>query len=239
MWKEKNLLKGKEYVVKTIVTTELIAEIAKAFKVEYYDVLTGFKYIAAIIKENEGKKTFIVGGEESYGYLAGDFVRDKDAIMSCALIAETAAWAFTKKKTLWDVLLDIYKEYGYYQEDLINITKKGKQGADEIRAMMDGYRKNPPLSIGNSKVLVIKDYLSQLETDLQTKAQKAINLPQSNVLQFITEDETKISVRPSGTEPKIKFYLSVKADINKLGSYEAAKQSALVKIDLIKTDLSI
>ena len=239
MWKEKNMLKGKEYIVKTIVTTELIADIAKAFGVEYYDVLTGFKYIAGIMKENEGKKTFIVGGEESYGYLAGDFVRDKDAVMACALIAETAAWAHTQNKSLWDILMEIYVKFGYYQEDLINLVRKGKQGAEEIQEMMESFRSKPPKSIAGSDVVIIKDYSSQISKNIVANTSEAIDLPKANVLQFITADETKISVRPSGTEPKIKFYVSVKSEMSEGVSFETVQKLAFDKINLVKSDLKL
>ncbi len=238
-WKEQNLLQGKEYMVKTIVTTELIAEMAKAFHVEYYDVLTGFKYIAGIMRQNEGKKTFIFGGEESYGYLAGDFVRDKDAVMACALIAETAAWAKNQNKSLWDILMEIYAKYGYFQEDLVNVVKKGKEGAEEISRMMQNFRDNTPAKIGGSDVVMIKDYLNSETINLKENRRENISLPKENVLQFITEDFTKISVRPSGTEPKIKFYVSVKIDLAKSENFEAAQKCAREKILLVKSDLAI
>jgi phosphoglucomutase len=238
-WKEQNLLQGKEYMVKTIVTTELIAEMAKAFHVEYYDVLTGFKYIAGIMRQNEGKKTFIFGGEESYGYLAGDFVRDKDAVMACALIAETAAWAKNQNKSLWDILMEIYAKYGYFQEDLVNVVKKGKEGAEEISRMMQNFRDNTPAKIGGSDVVMIKDYLNSETINLKENRRENISLPKENVLQFITEDFTKISVRPSGTEPKIKFYVSVKIDLAKAENFEAAQKCAREKILLVKSDLAI
>jgi len=238
-WKEQNLLQGKEYMVKTIVTTELIAEMAKAFHVEYYDVLTGFKYIAGIMRQNEGKKTFLFGGEESYGYLAGDFVRDKDAVMACALIAETAAWAKSQNKSLWDILMEIYATYGYFQEDLVNVVKKDKDGAEEINRMMQNFRNNTPSKIGGSEVVMIKDYLNSETINLKEKRRENISLPKENVLQFITEDYTKISVRPSGTEPKIKFYVSVKIDLTKAENFEAAQKCAREKIQLVKNDLAI
>ncbi len=219
-WKENNKLTGKEYIVKTIVTTELLVDIAKKYKVEYYDVLTGFKFIADIIKKNEGKKKFIGGGEESYGYLAGEFVRDKDAVMSCALIAETAAWAKDQGKSFFDVLIDIYLEFGFYKEQLMNIVKKGKEGAEEIASIMDKLRNNPPDEINGSKVVMIKDYLKSICKDIETGNESLIDLPKSNVLQFFLADGSKVSVRPSGTEPKIKFYASVKGDLNKKEDFE-------------------
>lgn len=204
-WKELGKLNENTYIVKTIVTTELMAAMAKAFGVKCYNVLTGFKYIASIIRENEGKATFIGGGEESYGYNAGEFVRDKDAVITCALIAECAAWCADQGKTLYQLLGDIYSEFGFYKESLISLTKKGKAGLEEIQAMMKGYRENPPASIAGSPVVKVIDYNKPEET----------GLPKSNVLQFYTEDGSVVSVRPSGTEPKIKFYFGVHgADAN-------------------------
>jgi len=212
LWKQKGKLTGNEYVVKTIVTTELLSEIAGRFGVEIYDVLTGFKYIAGIIRELEGKKQFIGGGEESYGFLVGDGVRDKDAVISCCMVAETAAWAAESGKTLYDILLDIYKEYGLFRESLLSIERKGKSGAEEIQQMMAGYRSHPPVNINDKKVIRIFDYLTQKQTDLTDQTQTEIRLPVSDVLQFLLEDGSKITVRPSGTEPKIKFYFSVRGE---------------------------
>ncbi len=229
-WQENGKLKGKEYIVKTIVTTELIADIANKFEVEYYDVLTGFKYIADIMKQNEGKKSFIGGGEESYGYLAGEFVRDKDAVMSCALIAEIAAWAKDSNKSIFDVLIDIYLEFGFYKEQLMNLVRKGKEGAEEITAIMSNLRENPPRGISGSEVVQIKDYQLSITRDIDTGTTKKIDLPQSNVLQFFLQDGSKISVRPSGTEPKIKFYVSVKADLNRKEDYTKVNNKLDVRI---------
>ncbi|MBR5856178.1 MAG: phospho-sugar mutase [Bacteroidales bacterium] len=198
-WKELGKLNENTYIVKTIVTTELMAAMAAKFGVKCYNVLTGFKYIASVIRENEGKATFIGGGEESYGYNAGEFVRDKDAVITCALIAECAAWCADQGKTLYQLLEDIYAEFGMYKESLISLTKKGKAGLEEIQAMMKSYRENPPASIGGSPVVKVIDYNKPEET----------GLPKSNVLQFYTEDGSVVSVRPSGTEPKIKFYFGV------------------------------
>jgi phosphoglucomutase len=233
-WHENKKIKGNEFIVKTIVTSELIVEIANKFKVECYDVLTGFKYIADIIKKLEGKKQFICGGEESYGYLAGDFVRDKDAVISCSLIAETLAFTMNSGKSLFDFLLDIYIEFGYYKESLVSITKKGISGLEEISAMMKNYRTNPPSSINNSNVIFIKDYLLKKETDCINGKIKNILLPESDVLQFLTEDGSKISIRPSGTEPKIKFYFSVKEKLNNKMEFESVSQRSDNKIELIK-----
>jgi phosphoglucomutase len=238
-WKAKNKLKGKEYIVKTIVTTELLSEIAEAYNIESYDVLTGFKYIADKIKHFEGKKTFIGGGEESYGYLAGEFVRDKDAVMSCALLAETAAWAKENGKTLFEQLIDIYMEYGFYKEELISIVKKGKEGEDEIKRMMDNFRNNPPDTINNSDIMLIHDYYKQKTTDQISHLRYDIHLPKSNVLQFILKDGSKISIRPSGTEPKIKFYFSVNDKLEKREDYHKVNRMLKERIDNIIRDLGI
>ena len=238
-WKEKGKLTGKEYIVKTIVTTDLLAIMAEKYGVENYDVLTGFKYIADIIKQHYGKKKFIGGGEESYGYLAGEFVRDKDAVMSCALIAETAAWAKSQNKSLLDVLEEIYLEYGMYKEKLISIVKKGKSGQEEIKAMMEKLRNAAPDSINKSDVVLVHDYLKQKTMDMISHLRYDINLPKSDVLQFILKDGSKISVRPSGTEPKIKFYFSVNEEV---GSKEQlSKVSTLLdqRIENIIKDLEL
>ncbi len=238
-WAELGLLKGKEYVCKTIVTSELIADISNKFGVEYFDVLTGFKFIADIIKQNEGDKKFIGGGEESYGYLAGEFVRDKDAVMSCALIAETAAWAKSKGKSLYELLIDIYLEFDYYKEALENVVRKGKSGAEEIQDMMNGFRNDPPKSLGNSEITRIHDYLSQESIDPQTGKKTSLSLPISNVLQFFLKNGSKISVRPSGTEPKIKFYMSVKEPLLKKEDFLQVGKELDGKILAIKKDLGI
>lgn len=198
-WKELGKLNDKTYMVKTIVTTELLAGMAEAYGVKMYNVLTGFKYIAAIVRENEGKATFIGGGEESYGFNAGEFVRDKDAVVACCLIAECAAWCAEQGKTLYTLLMDIYKEFGVYKEALLSLTKKGKAGVEEIQAMMKRFREEPPKELGGSPVMRVVDYNRPEET----------GLPKSNVLQFYSEDGSVVSVRPSGTEPKIKFYFGV------------------------------
>ena len=236
-WKATGKLTGNEYIVKTIVTTELLVDMANKYEVEYFDVLTGFKYIADIIKQNEGLKTFIGGGEESYGYLAGEFVRDKDAVMSCALIAEAAAFAKDMGMTLYEQLLDIYREYGIYYEDLISVVKKGKEGSEAIQQMMSDYRSNPPKQINNSKVVSIKDYQLSIDQNIANGTNGDINLPKSNVLQFFLEDGTKISVRPSGTEPKIKFYISIKDEYS--GDIDADIRNAKRKIEDIKKDMSL
>ena len=236
-WNDKKKLNGNQYIVKTIVTTELISDIANKFEVESLDVLTGFKFIAGIIREREGKKTFIGGGEESYGYLIGEAVRDKDAVASAAFIAEMVAFARSENKSVFDLLTDLYLEFGFYYESLISITKKGKSGAEEIQAIMKGYRENPPTVLNGSKVVEVKDYQAQEITNLITGVKTAIDLPKSNVLQFITEDGSKISARPSGTEPKIKFYFGVKAKLEKAEDYDKVKASLVEKISKITKDL--
>lgn len=214
-WKETGQIKGNEYIVKTIVTSELMADLANKNNLEYYDTYTGFKFIASAIRENEGKKTYIGGGEESFGFLAGDFVRDKDAVSACSLFAELSTWAKEQGKSVYEILIDIYLKYDLYKESLVNLVRKGKEGADEIKAIMEGYRNNAPESINGSKVVRIKDYLSLEDKFLESgKVEKLDYEGTSNVLQFYTADGTKISVRPSGTEPKIKYYFSVKDKLN-------------------------
>ncbi|HPD94547.1 MAG: phospho-sugar mutase [Bacteroidales bacterium] len=213
-WSDRKKLTGKEFIVKTIVTTDLLTQIAKKFNVEYFEVLTGFKYIADKIGSLEGKKKFIAGGEESYGYLYGDYVRDKDAVVSCSMFAEITAWAKSQGKTLYQILLDIYKEFGLFKEHMVSYTLKGISGVKRIQEIMETYRKNPPKNIDGKAVIIIHDYLTQISTNLETGKETKIELPKSDVLQFITSDETKVSVRPSGTEPKIKFYFSVKGKLN-------------------------
>ncbi|MFZ4399317.1 MAG: phospho-sugar mutase [Bacteroidales bacterium] len=239
LWKAKGKLTGNEYIVKTIVTSELLKDIALKNGVESYDVLTGFKFIAEIILRLEGKKTFIGGGEESYGYLVGDFVRDKDAVISCCMIAEMAAWAAENGKTFYDILIDLYCEYGFYKEDLLSITKKGKSGAEEIQGMMDAYRNQPPTTINGIKVSMIKDYQFQTSTDCNTNIITAIDLPKSNVIQFFTADGSKITVRPSGTEPKIKFYFGVKEHLASIADYEKVNQQLNDKIKAIIKDMKL
>ncbi len=219
-WKEKKMLTGNEYIVSTIVTTELLKGISVKFSVGYFECLTGFKFIADVIRKHEGKMKYIVGGEESFGYLIGDFVRDKDAVSACALLAEAAAWMASQEKSLFDLLIRIYQELGFYKEHLISVTKKGKTGAEEIQNMMVDYRQDPPTHINSSKVILVRDYLVLREKDLITGKEKVIDLPKSNVLQFILEDGSRISVRPSGTEPKIKFYFSVKENLGGKEEYD-------------------
>jgi phosphoglucomutase len=238
-WSENGKLKGPEYIVKTIVTSELMADIAAAYNVETYNVLTGFKFISDIMRINEKQKSFIAGAEESYGYLAGDFVRDKDAVMSCALIAETTAWAKNRGKSLYEVLMEIYKAHGLYRESLANIYRKGKEGAEEIRQMMEKFRKSPPAKLDGSRIIVVHDYLRQESMDKLKNKILPISLPKSNVLQYLTEDNSKISIRPSGTESKIKFYFSVKGKLDQKEKYESAVRDLDEKIERIKKELGI
>ena len=236
-WKEKGQLKGQEYIVKTIVTTELISAIAAHFNVTCLDTLTGFKYIAEKIRQLESTQTFIGGGEESYGYLIGDKVRDKDAVMSCAMIAELTAWAKEQNKTLFDLLLDIWIKFGLYHEGLISITKKGKAGALEIQEIMNKLRNNPPIFLNDFLVTEIIDY-SNL-THLETKTKKILPLDshKSNVLQFITEDGSRISIRPSGTEPKIKIYFSVHSSLQSKSQLKEKKDQLDTQISKLSKSL--
>ncbi len=239
MWSEKGKLDGGQFIIKTIVTTDLIFDIAKTFEVEAYETLTGFKFIAAVIKELEGKKKFIVGGEESYGYLSGDFVRDKDAISSCALLAEMTAWAKNNGMGLFDLLIEVYKEFGFYKESLLSITRKGKTGAEEIEQMMKEMRQSPPVTIHGSPVVKVYDYLSGEVKDLASGGTEKLDFPKSNVLQYTTEDGTKISARPSGTEPKIKFYFSVKDQLERKEDFDKVQDALNKKIESIIEELSL
>ncbi|OFX63511.1 MAG: phosphoglucomutase [Bacteroidetes bacterium GWB2_41_8] len=238
--KKNNLLKGNEFVVKTIVTTEKIAEIARRNNIEYYDVYTGFKFIAEIIRELEGKKKYIGGGEESFGFMPADFVRDKDAVSACALMAEITAWAKDQGKTLYELLLDIYLEYGYSREKMKYVVREGKSGAEEIEQMMVTFRNNPPRILGGSKLEFVKDYDTLIEKNMltgeETKIDQKITM---NVLQFFTEDGTKISVRPSGTEPKIKFYFEVTSELKSREEFDAVEKIADEKIDNIMKELDL
>ena len=239
-WKELGKIKGKEYVVKTIVTTEIIKEIADQNDVECYDCYTGFKWIAAVIRENEAIKEYIGGGEESYGFLPETFVRDKDAVSSCALMAEIAAWAMDNGKTLYELLQDIYLEYGYGKEKGISVVRKGKSGAEEIAQMMTDFRINPPKEIAGSKVKLIKDYKTLKMRNMNSGEESKLDFPaSSNVLQYFTEDGTKISVRPSGTEPKIKFYIEVRGNMASRADYVAADAAANAKIEAVRESLKV
>ena len=239
-WNELGKLKGNEYVVKTIVTTEVMTDIARKNGVEYFDCFTGFKWIAAVMRENEGKKTYIGGGEESYGFLAEDFVRDKDSVSACALMAEITAWAKDNGKTLFQLLQDIYIEYGYGKEKGISVVRKGKSGAEEIVQMMSNFRTNPPKEIAGSPVKMIKDYQTLKMTDVKSGEVTDLVMPAtSNVLQFYTEDGTKISVRPSGTEPKIKFYIEVRGEMKTRADYDAAEAAANLKIEAVRASMGV
>ena len=238
-WKEAGKLDGKQFVAKTIVTTELIRKIADSFNVDCYDTLTGFKYIAALIKEKEGEQTFIGGGEESYGYLVGDFVRDKDAISACTMIAEMAAYVKDKDMQLFDFLLEVYEQFGLYREKLVSLTKKGQSGVEEIKTMMRELRASPPETIVGEKVTRVIDYLEGIETDVTTGKQKPIDFPESNVLQFFTEKGTKVSARPSGTEPKIKFYFSVNADMDSIDDFLIEWKALDEKMEAIVQDMQL
>ena len=229
-WNESGKFTGKEYIVKTIVTTELLIDIANKYNVKSFDVLTGFKFIADTILNNPDM-TFVCGGEESYGFLIGDFVRDKDANSACFMIAEIAAWAAEQNKSLYQILKEIYKEFGFYKEGLISLTKKGISGTEEIKNMMLKFRNEPPTEILGSKIIEIKDYKLGVSKDLITGKETAINLPKSDVLQFFTEDGTKISVRPSGTEPKIKFYFGIKAELNNINDFDSVNNQLNDRLD--------
>lgn len=232
-------LKGNEYIIYTIVTSDLLESIAARNGVKSYKVLTGFKFFAELMRDLEGKEKYIGGGEESFGYLAGDYVRDKDGVSAITLIAETAAWARDNGKSLWELLLDIYAEYGLYREKLVNVVRKGAEGAAQIKAMMEGYRNNPPAIIAGSKVDRIDDYLNLVSTDTATGKRTPLSLQKSDVLQFFLADGTKISVRPSGTEPKIKFYFSAKTEMDDVTRFEEHWQKLEERIDSIVTDMEL
>lgn len=227
--KNANALKGNEYIIKTVVTTDLINKIAEDFSVEYFNVLTGFKHIASKIREHEGKKRYIGGGEESFGYLIGDFVRDKDAVSACCILAEMVACLKEEGINLYDFLLQLYTKYGFFQEKQVSITRKGKTGAEEIQKMMMDFRNNPPKQLDNDEVVEIIDYLETEKTQL----------PKSNVLQYLLKSGSKVSVRPSGTEPKIKFYFSIVIPMKDKGEVETLQTIAFEKIERIKQELGL
>ncbi|QDK78863.1 phospho-sugar mutase [Spirosoma sp. KCTC 42546] len=243
-WKDAGKLTGKEFVAKTIVTTDLIDQMCKNYGVTCYNTLTGFKYIAEVIRELEGKEKFIGGGEESYGYLIGDFVRDKDAIASCAIIAELTAYAKDQGKSLFDMLMAMYQENGFYYEALVSLTKKGKSGAEEIQQMMADFRANPPKSIAGSPVVRVDDYKALTRLDAQNGQTSAIEagkmgIESSNVLQFFTEDGTKVSARPSGTEPKIKFYVSVREPLESKEAFDDTYAQLKAKVQRVIDELQL
>jgi phosphoglucomutase len=237
---ENNMLKGNEYVVKTIVTTETIKRIADANKVKCFDCFTGFKWIADVMRNMEATGRYIGGGEESYGFLAETFVRDKDSISACSLISECAAWAADKGMNLYELLVDIYAEYGFSRERGVSVVRPGKSGADEIVAMMKNFRENPPKTLAGSPVVCIKDYSDNKCRNLKTGEVEKMDFPTtSNVLQFFTEAGDKVSVRPSGTEPKIKFYVEVREDMPSKDLYEKTVEAAEKHIDKVLEDLGV
>lgn len=237
---ELGLLKGNEFMVKTIVTSELIKDICDKYKTPLLDCYTGFKWIAAEVREREGKQQYIGGGEESYGYMPADFIRDKDAVCSCALMAEIAAWAKDNGQTVYQLIQDIYVEFGYSREKGISVVRKGKAGAEEIQAMMKAFRANPPIEIAGSKVRTIKDYQVLMERNILTGDTAELTFPAtSNVLQYFTEDGTKVSVRPSGTEPKIKFYIEVRDNMKSRADYDVCNNRAEQKIAAVRASFNI
>jgi phosphoglucomutase len=235
----KGIAAPNDMVITTIVTTEMINEVARQNEVNCYNVLTGFKWIAELVKEKEGKENYIIGGEESFGLMIGDQIRDKDAVSAVALLCEMAAYEKSKGKSLFDKMIELYMQYGFYYEHLISITKKGMNGQQEIADMMEGYRKQPPAEIAGMKVVTLLDYQLQLSTNLLTGTQTKIALPKSNVLQFVTEDGTKISARPSGTEPKIKFYFSVNAVLPNRAAFDEVYAHLQNKINTIITAMQL
>lgn len=243
-WKDAGKLTGTQFVCKTIVTTDLIDKMAASYGVQCYNTLTGFKYIAQVIREKEGVEQFIGGGEESYGYLIGDAVRDKDAIASCAMIAELTAYAKDKGLSLFDMLIEIYKQFGFYYEGLISLTKKGKTGAEEIQQMMADFRANPPKTLAGSDVIRMDDYKALTTTDFTTGTTTAIpsgemGIESSNVLQFFTVDGTKFTCRPSGTEPKIKFYVGVRAELQGKAEFDSVYAGLKEKVTAIGEELGL
>jgi len=236
-WEKKDLFRGNEYIVKTIVTTYLIDEIAKSKGVKCYNTLTGFKYIGALMTELEGEEKFIAGGEESYGYLVGDHVRDKDAVVACTMIAEMSAYYKEQGQSLYEALLDVYETHGLYKEELISLKKAGKKGAEEIQEIMDGLRHKAPESFAGQKVVTVKDYMHLTEMDVESGRVNSIDFPAANVLQFITEGGYMISARPSGTEPKIKFYISVNGELSDKSQFLKRAGELDEVIDRIKSEL--
>jgi len=235
----KNLKEKKDaYIAKTIVTTELVDDMARNFGVECYNTLTGFKYIAELMGELDGKKKFIAAGEESYGYMVGDFVRDKDAVSACAFFAAMAAAAKGDGQTLYEWLIQMYIENGFYKEGLINLVRKGADGEQQIKAMMEKFRNEPPQTLAGEKIIRLLDYKTGVEKELSTGKSKPITLPKSDVLQFYTDQGSKISVRPSGTEPKIKFYVSVKSKLNNISDFLADEKLLDEKISAIGKEIA-
>jgi phosphoglucomutase len=236
-WREQGRLTGNEYVVKTIVTSYLIDRLAAEKGVECLNTLTGFKYIGAVMTEREGQKTYIAGCEESYGYLVGEHVRDKDAVGACLMIAEMAAYYHSRGQSLYEVLMDVYRRHGLFLETLISVTLKGKEGAEQIAELMKKFRSNPPTNLGGEAVIGVRDFLTQMEKDLRTGAETPIDLPKSNVLQLITESGGIISARPSGTEPKIKYYISLNQAFGPEESFTEAQKGMKRRFDQIEQEL--
>ena len=232
-----DLKRKADYVVRTIVTTRLISAVAKSFGIECYETLTGFKYIGQLMTKLEDERRFLVGGEESYGYLVGEHARDKDAVVACAMLAEMAAYHKSEGRTVFEALVDLYDDYGFYKERLVSLKREGKSGAEEIKAMMQGFRKNPPQRLGGSRVIEVRDYLTSKSRNMNTDKTSPIDLPHSNVLQFLTEDGTLVSARPSGTEPKIKFYCSVCAGLDGRANYAMTDRKLDERIDAVMRDL--
>jgi len=238
--RQREMLKPTDFMVKTIVTSELCKVISDKNNVDMFDCYTGFKWIASVVRENEGKRRYIGGGEESYGYMPADFVRDKDAVACCSMMPVIAAWAKDNGKTLFELLQDIYVEYGFSKEKGISIVRKGKTGAEEIVAMMKNYRENPPKEIAGSKVVLIKDYQTLTQKNITNGEITKLDYPEtSNVLQYFTADGTKVSVRPSGTEPKIKFYIEVKAELKSRADYDRVDAEATEKIEEVRKSLGV
>ena len=239
-WKELGKLNGHQYIVKTIVTTEMMRDVAESFGLKCFDCLTGFKNIAKIIRQQEALgEQYVGGGEESFGYLAEDFVRDKDAVSACALAAEAAAWAKSIGTTLYDLMQELYVEYGFYKEGLVSVVRKGQEGQKEIQQLMVNYRQNPPRMICGSLVVKVRDYQSREELDMTTAKVTPLAIDRSNVLQFLTADKTIISVRPSGTEPKIKYYFGVCEPLASLDDYDAIAEKLDAKIEQMKQELNL
>ena len=237
---ELGTLTGNEYIVKTIVTTETIRKIAEAQHIKMFDCYTGFKWIASVMRENEGKGRYLGGGEESYGFLVQDFVRDKDSVSAISIMAEIAAWAKEKGMNMIEMLEDIYLKYGFSREKGISLVRKGKSGAEEIAAIMKQFRENPPKTLAGSPVVVMKDFQSLVKTNTTDGTTEKLDMPTtSNVLQYFTADDTKVSIRPSGTEPKIKFYIEVRDNLKDAADYAAAQERADKKIEQLKKDLGI
>jgi len=239
-WRELGKLTGNEYVIKTIVSTELIKKITKKNGIKLFDCYTGFKWIADVIRQNEGKRVYLGGGEESYGFLAEDFVRDKDSVSACMLLAEIAAWAADNGKTIYEMLQDIYVEYGFSKEKGISVVRPGKSGAEEIEAMMKNFREHPQTELAGSNVIFIKDFANLTGTDTIENEQVTLDMPTtSNVLQYLAADGTKVSIRPSGTEPKIKFYIEIHSQVSSREEIEAADAAADAKIAAVCASLGI